>query len=116
MLNHRCDVYHIRRADTSPGYNLPSSPAFSYSDEADIADLRCHFSVNGGSRSIDQHEPHATYSASVKLVVPWGTDIRLNDKIVDRSTGYAYTAEIPIPIRSHHAFVMLHRTAGQEPL
>lgn len=115
MLNHKCDVYHMLREDTSPGYNLPSSPTFSYPTAPDIADLQCHFAV-GGTRTVVQGEPQANYQASIKLVVPIGTDIRLNDKIIEKSSGYEYTADIPVQVREHHIFVMLTRKSAQEPL
>jgi hypothetical protein len=116
MLNHKCDVYHIHRSNASPGYNLPSSPSFSYSDVPDIAELTCHFNVKSGALSIVQVEPQANYEAKIKLVVPLGTDIRLNDKIVNCETGYEYTADIPVKIRNHHMYVMIRRIASQEAL
>lgn len=116
MLNHKCDVYHIKREDESPGYDLPSSPSFSYSEAPDIVDLVCHFGVKGRTQIIVQNEPQADYQAKIKLTVPLGSDIRLNDKIVDKSSGYEYTADIPIRVRDHHLFVMLSRKASQEAL
>ncbi len=44
---------------------------------------------------------------------PLGTDIRLNDKVVDLENGYAYIAEVPRVIRGHHISVYLHRTGAQ---
>ncbi len=116
MLNHKCDVYHMLRSDESPGYGLPSSPSFSYPAKPDIVDQTCHFSVKSGTRTVVQNEPQADYQASIKLVVPLGTDLRLNDKIVDKATGYEYTADIPVQVRNHHVFVMLSRKSAQEPL
>jgi len=116
MLNHRCDVYHIRRADESPGYGLPSSPSFSYPAEPDIKGLACHFGVKGGARAIAQNEPQADYQAKIKLTAPPGADIRLNDLIVDAGSGYEYTADIPVRIRDHHIYVMVSRRAGQEAI
>lgn len=116
MLNHKCDVYHIRKAQSSPGYNLPSSPSFSYPETPDIEDLQCHFCVKSGSRVIVQTEPKANYQAQIKLVMPFGTDIRLNDKIVDKESGYEYTADIPVRVQNHHLFVMIRRTSSQEAL
>lgn len=116
MLNHKCDVYHMQRDDMSPGHGLPSSPSFSYPDTPDIVDLQCHFSVKTGTRVVVQNEPQADYQAQIKLVVPLGTDIRLNDKVVDKSSGYEYTADIPVQVRTHHLFVMLSRKSAQEPL
>jgi len=116
MLNHHCDVYHLRKTDASPGYQLPSSPSFSYPDEPDISGVRCHFGVKNGTRSIVQLEPQAIYEARIKLAYPIGIDIRLNDKIVSLEDGYEYTADNPIKVRSHHMFVWLRRTKGQEPI
>jgi hypothetical protein len=114
MLNHKCDVYHIKRADASPGYGLPTSPSFSYPETPDISGLPCHFNVKSGSRVVVQMEPQANYEAKIKLNLPLGADIRLNDKIIDASTAYEYTAEIPITIQAHHMYVMLKRTTAQE--
>ena len=116
LLNHKCDVYHIRKNDESPGFGLPTSPKFSYSDEPDISKVTCHFNVKSGNRSVIQVEPQANYTAKIKLVYPLDVDIRLNDKIINVDTGYEYTAEIPQTIRNHHKFVMLNRTKAQEPL
>ena len=116
LLNHNCDIYHIVRTDTSPGYNLPSSPAFSYADEPDAAGVPCHFNVRGGNLTVTQNSPQASVSASIKLVLPIETDVRINDKIIDCDTGAEYTAEIPRKIRNHHQYVMLRRTSSQEIL
>ena len=45
-----------------------------------------------------------------------GTDIRINDKVVDCETGLEYTAERPRNIRDHHIFVYIKRTKEQEAL
>lgn len=119
MLNHKCDVYHIKREDKSPGYGLPSSPSFSYSGTPDIVDLACHFNTKNGGVSallVTQSEPMANLEGKIKLVLPLGTDIRLNDKIVNKQNGYEYTAEVPVQVRNHHLYVMVKRTTAQEPL
>lgn len=119
MLNHKCDIYHIVKTDTSPGYGLPSSPAFSYSDLPDEAKVCCHFHVKSGTTvglRVKQGEPYANLSGMTKLSLPLGTDVRINDKIVHIDTGIEYTAESPVPIRNHHVVVMLRRTDEQEKL
>lgn len=116
LLNHTCDIYHIKRKDSSPGYGLPSSPSFSYADAPDLSAVACHFGTKGASLTISQKEPQAVYEAKIKLVLPIGTDIRLNDKVVHLQTGYEYTADIPIDVQGHHLFVYLQRTDQQEPL
>jgi len=120
FLNHTCDVYHILREDKSPGYGLPASRSFEYAEIPDLTGVRCHFCTKSGTRNIVQNAPqtapNADYQASIKLVLPLGTDIRLNDKIIDSTTGYEYTAGIPIQIQQHHIFVMVRRTSPQEAL
>ena len=116
FINHTCDIYHIRKNDESPGYNLPSSPKFSYPDEPDLKAVPCHFGVRSGQAEVNQYEPQAKYQARLKVAFFFGTDIRLNDKIVDCDTGYEYTAEIPRNIRDHHITVFATRRAAQEPL
>lgn len=116
MLNHKCDIYHLQKSRVSPGYGLPSSPSFSYPETPDIEDQRCHFCIKSGTRMIIQNTPQAEYKAQIKLILPIGTDIKLNDKIVDKDTGYEYTADIPIRVQNHHLFVMISRKQGQEAL
>lgn len=114
FLNHKCDVYHIIKNDMSPGYNLPGAPDFSYPETPDITDLICHFNIKNGAGNVAQKEPQSVYANRRKLTVSWGTDIRLNDKIVEKATGYEYTAEQPMPVQTHHIYVMLRRTNSQE--
>lgn len=115
MLNHRCDIYHLRAtADESLGYGL-GAEEYGYDEIPDIAGVPCHFATNG-SLTITQAEPQAVLSASIKLSLPIGTDVRKNDKIVDCADGIEYTAGIPRQVRNHHLIVQLFRTAEQEAL
>lgn len=116
FFDHHCDIYHILRSDKSPGYGLPSSPSFSYPDFPSLQRVPCHFGVKSAAVTIVQTEPNANYEAKIKLTLPAGTDIRLNDKIVDCDTGYEYTADIPRNIRGHHTAVSLQRKERQKPL
>ena len=120
LLNHKCDIFHMLRTDASPGYNLPSSPTFSYPESPDLSAVPCHFSVKGGNLRVVQKEPQANLTAnlaaSIKLVLPAKTDVRINDKIVDTGTGIEYTAELPCDIRGHHIYVLLRRTSRQEAI
>ena len=115
FLEHTCDIYHIQKEKASPGFSLPSSPVFSYPETPDISNMRCHFSLRNALRFV-QGEPYAALDGRVKLSLPWGTDIRLNDKIVHLETGYEYIAEAPVPIRRHHITVMLRRVDEQRRL
>lgn len=107
FFDHRCNIFHIRENGASPGFGLPDSPGFSYPDEPDIAGLECHFGIRSDSTSITQTAPVNLRESATKLTLPAGTDVRLNDKIVDADTGYVYTAEIPHNIRGHHIFVRI---------
>lgn len=108
-LTHSCDIYHIRKRGESPGYGLPESPAFSYPEKPDIAGLRCRFEVKTQNVAIAQGSPMNLMDAGIKLVLPPGTDVRLNDRIVDCGTGYEYTAEVPHDIWGHHIFVWVRK-------
>lgn len=116
FFNHKCDIYHIREAEKSPGYNLPGSPSFSYPDEPDISGLECHFGIKSMSVNITQTAPINLMDARIKLTLPKGTDIRLNDKIIDCGTGFEYTADEPHDIRGHHIFVYIKKKERQKDL
>lgn len=116
LLNHFCDIYHIREAEKTPGYGLAASPAFSYPDEPDISEQVCHFGVRSQSVTITQTAPANLMDAKIKLTFPAGTDVRLNDKIVDCATGLEYTAEQPINVRGHHVFVYVKKIGEQKAL
>ena len=65
----------------------------------------------------DYNSPYKSYSAfggnpyfiDLKLTLPTGTDIKVNDKVIDCDTGYEYEAEVPRNIRGHHITVQIHR-------
>jgi len=116
FFDHKCDIYHVIKGEGSPGYGLPGSPTFEYPAAPDIAARDCHFGVRGESVTIVQQQPQNDLNARTKLTLPAGADVRLNDKIVDCKTGYAYTAEIPRNIRDHHIFVYIKRTDVQKAL
>ncbi len=116
LLNHSCDIYHVKKDDVSPGYGLAASPSFSYPEEPDIAGQPCHFSVKSRNVSITQTAPANLMDAKIKLTFPVGVDVRLNDRIVDCATGLAYTAEQPVNVREHHLFVFIQREEAQKPL
>lgn len=116
MLNHTCDIYHLIHNSESPGYGLPTETVYDYPKIADDACVPCHFSTQGGGFTVIQSEPQTVLEAKIKLVLPSGTDVRINDKIVDCASGYRYTAEVPRDIHGHHIAVMLHRSAQQEAI
>ena len=116
FFDHTCDIYHLQSEDASPGFNLPASPAFSYPKAPDEASVSCHFGVKSATVTVTQTEPANMLDTKIKLTLPVGTDIRLNDKIVWKDTGLIFTAELPRNIRGHHKFVYVKRVEAQRPL
>lgn len=116
LLDHTCDIYHLEKGAASPGFNLPSSPSFSYHKTPDISGQPCHFHIKARSTTIVQTAPAKLLTEKEKLTLPPGVDVRLNDKIVHRETGLEYVAEVPRNIRGHQIIVMLKTEDGQEAL
>ena len=66
------------------------------------------------SVTITQTQPVNIMDAKIKLTLPIGADIRLNDKIVDCKTGLEYTAEQPVDVRGHHLFAYQEDWGGED--
>ena len=116
-FNHTCDIYHATAHSDSPGWGLPdSSGKYSYGNTPDISGLECHFGVKSANIVVNQTEPRNMLDARIKLTLPLGTDIRINDKVVNCDTGLEYTAEQPIQVRNHHLFVYIKRLDSQGAL
>lgn len=109
LFDHKCNIFHLKIKTATRGYGLPATSEFSYSDTPDVSEQPCHFGVKGSKLVIVQKEPQKDFGADLKLTLPIGTDIQLNDKIIDCDTGYEYEAEMPRNIRGHHITVQIHR-------
>ena len=116
FFDHRCDIYHLLREDTSPGYALPPSSGFKYPESPDVPGIECHFGVKNATVRIEQNAPDDDMDSSIKLTLPKGTDVRLNDKIISKESGLEYTAGLPRNIRGHHITVILRRVSRQRSL
>lgn len=116
FFDHKCNIFHLRKTEESPGFALPVSPEHTYPAEPDISEQPCHFGVKTASVTTVQGEPAKNLESRIKLGLPVGTDIRLNDKVVDCDTGLVYTAELPRNIRNHHLFCYIKREEKQRPL
>lgn len=117
LLNHTCNIYHLLESEKSPGFGLPSSPAFSYPEAPDICEQICHFGVGTAQNtSIIQTAPASLMETKIKLTLPVGTIVQQGDKIVDCTTGLEYTAEQPVNVRGHHIFVYIKKTEEQKLL
>lgn len=117
LFDHTCDIYHLTQTDESPGYNLPPAPKDSYPLTADISAVPCHFNIKGDSPKLIQNEPENSLTERTKLNLPVGTDIRINDRVVDTTVGLAFTVvSAPRNIRGNHIIVYVERTREQRPI
>lgn len=108
LLDHKCAIYHMIKEGKSLGFGIKNAE-FSYNDVPDLDEVECHFNVKGGTGSMEQTEDANEYIVVGKLQLPIGTEVYVNDKIVDLCTGLVYIAEIPRNIRNHHIMVQVQR-------
>lgn len=115
FLNDRCDIYHLQTKDVDAGYGVTASACSDYPDEPDVSDVPCHFNRGGLIDSIIEASPRRLYSATSKLQLPLGTDVRANDKIVDSESGLEFVASVPRVVgRGHHIAVVVSRLETEE--
>lgn len=114
FFNHKCDIYHLKENPVDVGFGFDTQDIkYEYESSPSIANLSCHFHSKSLSNTIQQTEPMNNLSIVRKLSLPIGTDVRVNDKVVDCNTGLEYTAQLPVPIQNHHITVVLTRTSKQ---
>lgn len=112
FLNHRCDIYHTALQDVHAGYGIRAARVAECPEEPSISDVPCHFHLKDGL-SVMQKEPYTALVGTVKLTLPFGTEIHENDYVKSRETGYMYRAEVPRVVHgSHHLIVILRREDG----
>ncbi len=116
FFDHKCDIFHLKNTEYSPGYGLKASADYRYSDKPDEKGVICHFGVESLETSVTQKNPMNILVEKIKLTLPVDTDIRINDKVVACGTGFEYTAGRPKNIRDHHIFVYIKRTKPQEAI
>ena len=107
LLDHKCDIYHLKKSKSTVGYGLSDTVSFDYGDIPDLKNVICHFGVESLDSSVEQKNPQNILTERIKLTLPIGTDCE---------TGLEYTAERPRNIRGHHIFVYIKRTKEQEAL
>ena len=112
MLNHHCDIYHLQKESDVLGFGVTDDEHFVYPSKADLEDVECHFHVKEGRYIIMQNEPVNNYDARIKVSLPSGTDIRVNDKVVSKETGFSYIAELPRVIRNNHHIIVYCKREG----
>lgn len=116
LLNDLCDIYHLQACEDELGYGLDADKRYGYSEEPDLTDVPCHFNVKGGSGTLVQEQPMRILSERVKINLPPETDVRMNDKIVNKYTGLEYTVEVPYRVRGHHKFVYATRMGADRAI
>lgn len=107
LLDHKCAIYHMKKDGKDLGYGI-NGERFFYPSDPDVTDVSCHFNVSDAG-TLEQTEDANEYTVVGKLNLPYGTDIRVNDKIIDLGSGISYYAEVPRNIRDHHIIVQIQR-------
>lgn len=107
LLDQKCSIYHLAKGKKELGYGIKEDE-FSYPEKPDIKEVPCHLKVDD-SDTLDQTEDANEYIVVRKLNLPYGTDVRVNDKIVILEDGLTYYAEVPRNIRDHHVIVNVQR-------
>lgn len=80
LLDQKCDIYHLKESEKSVGYGLPGSQSFVYPDKPDVSNVICHFGIESLDTGTEQQQPQNILHERIKLTLPSGTDIRINDK------------------------------------
>ena len=107
LLDQKCAIYHLVKGTKDLGFGIKGGK-FSYPDKPDIEEVPCHFNVDDND-TLEQTEDANEYTVVGKLNLPYGTDVRVNDKIVNLDNGLTYYAEVPRNIRDHHVIVNVQR-------
>lgn len=114
FFDHTCTIYHLTTEKTEIGYGITSGETKAYKVSADIERQKCHFHVKSDDMRLVQSEPYRAIEGTVKLSLPDGVDIRINDKVIWEDTGLCYRAGLPRRIRGHHITAILYRMDGHK--
>ena len=115
FMNHRCNIYHMADETVNVGYGIHAADTRTESAQAVEEDVPCHFYVRQNDLlKVVQNEPYSSVDGDIKLALPIGTDIRLNDTVEDCGTLLRYRAGVPRTVHGdHHIIVMLRRREGE---
>lgn len=116
FLNHVCDIYHLEDFQLDVGYGIKKAVERRHEEAPSEVDVKCHFHIaQNDLLKIVQREPYSSLEGNNKLTLPAGTDIRENDKVVDKENGIAYRVGVPKKVHGgHHIVVMVMRMEGVE--
>lgn len=114
FFDHTCSIYHLEKNKTEFGYGIAPIESSAYGDEPAITGQFCHFHVKSDGTRLVQEDPYSAIEGTIKLSLPAGTDIRINDKVVWDGPGLSYRAGLPRQIRGHHVTATLYRLDGHK--
>lgn len=106
LFDHECDIYKCNKKQSAKGYGLPSGEEYDYPKNPDLVDIPCHFK-SAESITISKNSPALSLSGDIILKLPIGTDIKQNDRVLDKRTNIMYVAYTPVPVRGNHLKVKL---------
>lgn len=115
FMNHTCNIYHLKNNPVNVGYGILASDVKAEKSKPDEIAVKCHFHIKSsvGSVAVIQNEPYSSVEGQIKLSLPIGTDIRMNDIVEDCRNGLKYRADIPKEVYgAHHIIVNLRRQEG----
>lgn len=115
-LDHTCNISHTEQITTKGGYGIKGQVHMKLADGStpELTGVPCHFhtKLNNTVRVV-QNEPFSSLDGEMKLSLPAGTDVRLNDIIEDCRNGLKYRAGVPRPVHgNHHIVVYLYKEGG----
>ena len=115
FMNHTCNIYHLENNPVNVGYGSLASDVKAEKSKPDEIAVKCHFHIKSsvGSVAVIQNEPYSSVEGQIKLSLPIGTNIRMNDIVEDCRNGLKYRADAPKEVYgAHHIIVNLRRQEG----
>ena len=115
FMNHTCNIYHLENNPVNVGYGILASDVKAEKSKPDEIAVKCHFHIKSsvGSVAVIQNEPYSSVEGQIKLSLPIGTNIRMNDIVEDCRNGLKYRADAPMEVYgAHHIIVNLSRQEG----
>lgn len=108
LFDHSCNIYHQIIQEKELEYGLKSSNVYTYENEVSEKYIPCHFKNINDQRITQKEAFYASYD-DIKVILPFGTNVVLNDKIVNAQTNEQYIAGFPINYRNSHIIVRLRK-------
>lgn len=103
MLSLKCDIHKIKKVPGTGMYGLPAQDTFSYSETADLSNVKCYYELTRGKSfgDVDRKDvPAPRVSLSIRIYFPMGTDVTISDLV--KIEGEFYRLDLPKNVRNHH--------------